>query len=61
MRKIKIFFKKIIGRDYSDDKLNWYRFEKDCMANDGWTMLHFSKLYKKRRKENIKNLIKGII
>jgi hypothetical protein len=55
MRKIQELIRKIIGTDYTDNKLNWYRFEKNCMASDGWTRMHFSKMYKKRKSENIKN------
>jgi hypothetical protein len=47
LKKIKSIFIK----NYDDKKLMEYRHEMKNMSNDGWTMLHYKMMYKKRIKE----------
>ena len=47
LKKIKSMFTKT----HDDKKLKEYHYEMNNMSNDGWTMLHYRMLHKKRLKE----------
>lgn len=51
MKKLLKKIKSIFLKEYDDKKLIQYRYEMNQMSNDGWTKLHYKKLYKKRMSE----------
>ena len=51
MKNLLKIIKLFLFKTYDDKKLNEYHHEMKNMSNDGWTMLHYKKLYKKRLKE----------
>lgn len=60
---LKNFFKKILI-DNLDNKLNWFRFEKNYRTNYEFSRLRFKKIHEKVENENkdrhFKNLFKYI-
>ena len=51
MKKIIESVKKLFKKKVKDDKLRYYLWEMNNISNDGWTKLHYKKLYETRLKE----------
>lgn len=51
MKKIVETIKKIFKKEIKDDRLRYYHWEMNNISNDGWTKLHFKKLYNIRLKQ----------
>jgi len=49
MKKLISKLKKLFSKKITDDKLRYCHWEMNNLSNDGWTIMHYKNLYKKRK------------